>query len=431
MAERPLFGVGGNPVLHSRSPELFNILAGEKKNFDYVRVNAESAEELISIFKTLDFSGMNITAPFKSDLIRFLDNIDEHAKNTGAVNLIKKEGSRIKGYNTDCLGVIDSLKYNRIDVSKKKALVIGAGGAARAAVYGLKSGGAKVSIVNRGREKGESAALDLGVDLIDKNTLEIFLKDTEIVINTIGGKTEILDPVWIKTGGILFSADYKKRTVNTVPQHYSVFDGFDWLFFQGIPSFEILTGQKTKGLYRDYNKIKRKISEERKKNSKIYLTGFMGSGKSSVGKILAKKIGFRFYDIDREIELREKLSIKEIFAKKGELYFRKIEKKSLENISEENNIVCSTGGGIIINRGNREIIKKDSVVIWIYADLKGVAERVDMSSRPLWNRKEYGETEGLFLNRKNYYSETADIIMLNNKSAGRCAENIFNEISEI
>lgn len=432
MVERPLFGIGGNPVLHSRSPELFKILAGKKRNFDYVRVNADSAEELIGIFKDLGFSGMNITAPFKSDIIRFLNNIDGSAKKAGAVNLLKKEGGRINGYNTDYLGVVDSFRYNGIDIPGKKALVIGAGGAARAAIYGLKNEGAIVSVVNRGRERGESAASNLGIDLINKDDIEIFLKDTEIVVSTVESDSGIFDSGWIKTGGTLLTANYKKKsTVNTGPLHYSVLDGIDWLFFQGVPSFKILTGHKTKDLYPDYKKIKRKLSEEGKKYSKIYLTGFMGSGKSSVGKILAKTNGFRFYDIDREIELKKKLSIKEIFEKKGELYFRKIEKEALEIISGENNIVCSTGGGIVKNRDNREILIKDSVVVWIYSGLKDLSKRLDLLSRPLWNEKKPQEVEGLFMGRKNYYSETADIIVLNNRSAGLCAKNIFNEISKI
>ncbi|MEN8153150.1 MAG: shikimate kinase [Acidobacteriota bacterium] len=431
MAERLLYGVGGNPVLHSKSPELFKILAGENRNFDYVRVKAESAEELIRLFEKLGFSGMNITAPFKSDIISYLDNIDDDAKKAGAVNLIKKIGEKIKGYNTDVKGVLDSFKFNGIEVEGKKTLVVGAGGAARAAIFGLKNEGAMVSVVNRSRERGKLTASDLGVDLIEKEKLELFLRDADIIVSTLDRDRDLINPEWIRKGAILLRADYKKRNLEPASLHYSELDGFDWLFFQGVPSFEILTGSETEDLYLNYKNIKEKIAAGGKKPAKIYLTGFMGSGKSSTGRIMAEKGGYLFYDIDAEIEKSEGISIKKIFEEKGEKYFRKIEKVVLEKISRENNIICSTGGGIVKDPENRNILKKDSVVVWIYSDLKNILHRVDPFPRPLMNGKNQADMENLFKDRKNYYAEVADIIVPNNNNIENCSRSIYEEISKL
>ena len=151
-----LYAVCGNPVLHSKSPDIYNMLF-EKYGIDsrYIRLRPENASEALSIYDLLGFSGMNITAPFKEDMFNLLLEKDVNAIQTGAVNTIY--GKVKSAFNTDIYGVESTLRMKSA-VSGMKAVVLGAGGAAKAAVCALKNIGADITIINRTEEKAKLIA---------------------------------------------------------------------------------------------------------------------------------------------------------------------------------------------------------------------------------------------------------------------------------
>jgi shikimate dehydrogenase len=110
MTNTKLFAVTGNPILHSKSPSMFNN-AFKKMGIDatYFRLAADSAEQAITIFKQLQLSGMNVTAPFKEDIMQYLDDVSEEAQMIGGVNTIVNEDGELVGYNTDHYGVANSI----------------------------------------------------------------------------------------------------------------------------------------------------------------------------------------------------------------------------------------------------------------------------------------------------------------------------------
>ena len=136
-----LFAVTGNPILFSKSPNLFNPFF-EKNNIDakYLRLSANTAEEVICLFKELGIDGMSITAPFKTEILPLLDEIDEISKQIGAVNTVIKKDDKLFGFNTDYYGITNTLN----SVENKKVVVLGAGGAAKAVIYSLKKNGAAI-----------------------------------------------------------------------------------------------------------------------------------------------------------------------------------------------------------------------------------------------------------------------------------------------
>ena len=155
------------------------------------------------------------------------------------------------------------------------------------------------------------------------------------------------------------------------------------------------------------------LSEIKKKN--ICIMGLMGSGKSIIGKDLSKYLDLKFYDTDTEIELKANKKISEIFEDDGESYFRDIEEKVCIEILNKNNCVVSLGGGSIISKKIRNIIKKNSYSIYLKVRLKILQNRLTFSKkRPLLyknsNKKEI--LENLLKNRKKYY-EKADLIINN------------------
>lgn len=143
----------------------------------------------------------------------------------------------------------------------------------------------------------------------------------------------------------------------------------------------------------------------------IALIGFMGSGKTTVGKQLAKVLEMKFIDIDKMVSMRERKTIPEIFLEKGERYFRDLERKIIEEESRENNIVISTGGGSIMDNENVKNLKKTSFVVYLNTTLECIFNRVKNGrNRPLLNEVEdlYGTIEEIHNKREWLYQISAD-----------------------
>ncbi|MCM8774268.1 MAG: shikimate kinase [Candidatus Omnitrophica bacterium] len=120
--------------------------------------------------------------------------------------------------------------------------------------------------------------------------------------------------------------------------------------------------------------------------SNIYLVGFMGTGKTIVGKLLSHRLKKQFIEMDEFIEQREKMSILKIFSQRGEGYFRKVEKEVLKEIANKNDCVVSCGGGVVIDNENMEILKRTGLVICLSADSETIYERTAKDkNRPLLN----------------------------------------------
>ncbi len=159
----------------------------------------------------------------------------------------------------------------------------------------------------------------------------------------------------------------------------------------------------------------------------IYLVGFMGTGKTVVGKELAKRKKWQFADLDDLIELKEKRIISEIFAKNGEPYFRKIEKKVLSEVSKEKNFVVSCGGGIVMNPQNIKIMKKTGIIICLSAAIEVILKRISGTTRrPLLNVLDPKERIASLLKlRAPYYALADEAIDTSKLSVGKVVEKII------
>ncbi len=147
-------------------------------------------------------------------------------------------------------------------------------------------------------------------------------------------------------------------------------------------------------------------------NKNIYLVGFMGTGKSTVGRILSSKLNREFIETDEVIERRERIKISDIFSQKGEAYFRKLEKEVLKNISREHNLVVSCGGGIVIDKDNVSLMKETGTIICLEADDRTIYERVKKDkTRPLLNTPNPIEKIRSLLNARDEFYKRADVFI--------------------
>ena len=437
MSEFQLFAVTGNPVLHSKSPGMFNNVF-ESTNYPaaYTRLAANTAEEALRIFRSLEFKGLNITAPFKEEIIPLLDEIDPIAELIGGVNTITTNNGTIKGYNTDYFGVLTSINNHLDKIGKKEGnyncVVIGASGAGKAAAYALMSKGAKVTIVNRTIEKAETAAIKLNCNFAGLEKLPILLPSTDIIILAITQNVNPINSSWLSEKHIVFDANYKSSEFIAMAKTKgcSIIDASDWLLHQGIEAYRHFFNK-----YPDITVMRNGLStyDVQKRSDKIALVGFMGSGKTTVGKKMAKIMDIPFVDTDDLIVEREKKSISEIFEQQGEAYFRKCEKEIIQTIIDTpGRQIISCGGGLAINNENRSLLKQHCLVIWLYATPEATVKRINLESRPLLNvENPLEKAKTLLSQRKQFYAQASDIIINTEKFDAAITKKIYDEINRI
>ena len=154
-----IYGVAGDPIEHSLSPIIMNTaLRRENVNGVYVALHAKTLKDLLNCVREIPLHGLSVTMPYKQAIVEHLDNTDSHTAKIGACNtVVRGQDGKLFGFNTDVVGIVRPIEQ-RITIENSKVLVIGAGGAARAAVFGLKERGAEIWILNRSSVKAQKLA---------------------------------------------------------------------------------------------------------------------------------------------------------------------------------------------------------------------------------------------------------------------------------
>lgn len=162
----------------------------------------------------------------------------------------------------------------------------------------------------------------------------------------------------------------------------------------------------------------------------IVLVGFMGTGKSSVGKILAKRLGRVWVDVDLKIEEKEKRKIADIFEKEGESYFRKVEKEVVQTVAAEKNLVITTGGGVVLDSANMEALKAKGLLVALLATPETIYQRVkDSKHRPLLKAVDkMGEIRRLLGQREAFYAKADASFHTDGKSATQVADAVMRAL---
>jgi 3-dehydroquinate dehydratase/shikimate dehydrogenase len=225
------FGLIGHPVAGSLSPRLFEAAYGGRYPYDLL----EGADFAASWQRFLNgYDGINITAPFKQDAFRAVDVLSEDARRCGAVNLAVKTPDGVVGYNTDVDGVVLAVQETGLPVSE--ALVVGCGGAGRAAAVAAQRLGCRVTLANRTAARAASLASELGCAWVPASGLASLSPD--LVIYTVPGPMEGLPDF---PDAIFLEANYKTPCLEGCGRAY--ISGLRWLLFQAVAGYEIFTGE--------------------------------------------------------------------------------------------------------------------------------------------------------------------------------------------
>jgi shikimate dehydrogenase len=421
------YAVVGKPILHSLSPAIMqSALCASKQRGNYFRLVSASAKEALLLAKKLNLKGLNVTAPFKLEFAELADVVSTEVDALGAANTVTfgEDGATV--YNTDIAGVRNSLLDVETTLTGKQAVVLGAGGAARAACFALKEGGASVTVTNRTFNKARLLAEELQIRACPLIELKDLLKKAAILVSCVSSTEEIIPKGYLSSKLTVLDAIYKERSSlveNALEVGAKVIPGENWLLHQALEACKIFD-------LSDISLATLRSGLDKTTHSKrILLSGLMGAGKSTVAKLVAKSLGWSFLDLDMVIEEMSGKSIPQIFSDNGESSFREAENKALEKALEREDIILSIGGGALLSQRNREICKAKALNVWLWASANEAFNRIShSSSRPLLP-KSLPEFEEMLEKRFDSYAESADLVLdTDSQDPQYIANELINEI---
>ena len=446
-------GLIGHPLGHTLSPQIHNMLAEMTGiNMVYVPfdVQPEDLANALPGAMSLGLLGMNVTIPYKNRIMEGLQSVDPLAERIGAVNTLvrEKNGKGFRGYNTDMTGLYRSLQQENVAIDGESVIILGAGGVARAVAYLCAVKGAReIYLLNRTREKadriaeeinsGEKRNCVISMQLSDYRSIpEISGKYLCIQCTSIGmypnENTAVIEDTafftMIHTGVDLVYRPLETKFLKLAAQHGAkCVSGLKMLLYQAVDAFELwnrikITQEQADTVYRELINI---ISA----NGNFILIGFMGSGKSTVSRILAEKLGYTCIDMDANIEQQAKMPVRDIFANRGEEAFRQMETESLHKFAEyRDHFVLSAGGGLPLREENRMLMHRIGTVVFLRTEPLTVYERLKGDhTRPLLQGENVlQKIENLEKERENYYQMAADfVITTDQKTPQEVADEII------
>lgn len=434
-----LIGLIGNPVEHTLSPVIHNgVSKAMGINSVYVpfKVETEGLAKAVKGAYELNILGMSVTVPHKNQVMESLLEIDEAAKQIGAVNTLVRVDGGYKGYNTDMMGLSRQIREDGISLKGETVVILGAGGAAKAVVYMcLMEGAEKVYLLNRTVEKAEKIAKDMNklqsdapvipMALMDYNKIQeekmIVFQATSIGLVPHVEDVVLSDKAFYRKVSIGIDLIYNPADTKFMQLVRDAggraYNALKMLLYQGIIAYELWHDMHVPQDIVDdiYVELKRQVYPK----DNIVLIGFMGSGKTTFGKALAQKLNMSFLDTDAYIEEQAGKPIVKIFEEDGEEYFRKLETEVLIRLRDTvSNTVFSTGGGMPLRNQNARLLKEIGRVYYLTAANQVIYDRVkDDSNRPLLQcENPYERICMLMKERAPLYEKAADVLVDTNST---------------
>ncbi len=391
------YGCIGEHLGHSFSKEIHNAL----ESYDYT-LKELTPSELKLFMEKRDFKAINVTIPYKKDVIPYLSYISPEAKSINAVNTIVNKNGGLYGYNTDFYGLKGLIEKKGVSLKDKSVAILGSGGTSNTAVAVAQNMGASVVYKVSRKEKN---------GYITYEELYKIAPQIEIIINTtpcgmypnIGASA--VDINKFNKLSAVFDAVYNplksQLVIDAQKKGITAVGGLYMLVSQAAFAVAHFTGKKV-----DLLKVEEIFKKLYKTKMNIVLIGMPGSGKSTIGKALAEKLSKVFEDTDSLIVKSQGTEIPEIFKAKGEKAFREMESEEISLISKTNGKIIATGGGAVLNNVNVERLKGNGRVYFINRPLDEISATSD---RPLSSNKE--DLQKRFNERYEIYLNSADCII--------------------
>ncbi len=407
------YGLIGMPLKHSFSSLL------HPKFFDYKYELKELEKESLDAFMSdKDFKGINVTIPYKQAVIPYLKNIDDKAREIGAVNTVVNRDGELYGYNTDFQGLKALILKTGIEIKGKKVLILGSGGTSKTALAVASELGA-LGILRVSRTAHD--------EFISYEIAETDYSDAEVIINaTPCGMYPNIDEMPIDITrfknleavcDVIYNPLRSKLVTTAQKMGVKAIGGLYMLVYQAAAAGEKFTGTAV-----CQEKIDEVYKELLNTKENIVLIGMPSSGKTTVGKKVAKALNREFIDTDELIIEKIGMPIADYFKAFGEEKFREIESEAVASVSTKNGAVISTGGGVILNEKNIDLLKQNGRVYFLDRPLEML---ITTSDRPLSNNK--ADLYKRYAERYELYKKYADACIDGAGSIEAVAKEILEE----
>lgn len=427
------YGLIGKTLVHSYSKEIHEALG----RYQY-QLFSLAEDEMPDFINARDFRGLNVTIPYKKDVIPLCDEVTDLARGIGAVNTlfwknasgagasesISQENKILVGHNTDYEGFLYAASRAGIDFEGKGVLILGTGGtslmARRAAAD---QNAAKIYIASRHPKTDPpsgSEIQDAGIlSTVSYDQLPEIADSIDVIVNTtpVGtfpnnmqqvirlkdfpGCQAVIDVIYnpFKTALLLEAEKLGLKYTNGLPM----------LVAQATAAAGYFLG--TPGAFQKENQ--RIIKSMKQRMGNIVLIGMPGTGKSLIGKFLAELTGKTLQDTDAKIEEEAKMTIPEIFEKEGEAGFRDRESAICKKLGKERNLIIATGGGAILRSENVDALRQNGTLVHITRSI----DKLPTRGRPL--SKNIETLKKMEAQRMPLYKAAADITFRNNYTCSR------------
>lgn len=408
-------GLLGRSLRHSYSPQIHAMLG----DYSYALFEKEP-EEIEDFLKCGDWTGINVTVPYKKTVIGYLDELTPVAQRLGAVNTIIRHHGKLIGHNTDYFGFQTLLDTLPIPICGKKVLVLGSGGTSNTAAAVLRDRGANVVIISRSGENNyHNLYLHSDAVLIVNTTpvgmypytgsSPVDITDAALFPYLQGVLDVIYNPARTQLLLDTEAADTRGTRIHRV-------NGLLMLVAQAKESAQWFTGAAISD-----DVIGPVLNRLEAQMQNIVLIGMPGCGKTTLGKELAGKTGRPFADADEEIVRLAGKSIPEIFTTEGEESFRTWETKVLAEFGKHSGLIIATGGGCVTKERNYDLLHQNGVIFWIQRSIDSLATQ----GRPLSQKHSPQE---LYRLREPMYARFCDRIIHNDRSIDDAVNQIIHEM---
>ena len=410
MAAR-IYGLLGRTLGHSYSVPIHRALGNDTYGLYELEPDA-----LGSFLQREDIGGLNVTIPYKRDVMPYCAELDETARDIGSVNtIVRRADGTLKGYNTDAYGLLFMARHAGISFVGKKVIILGSGGASLTARYVAAQNGAReVVVISRSGE-------DNYTNLSRHADAEIIVNATPVGMYPNSDAIPVDPALFPACTGVLDLVYNPRRTPLLFRAEHlgiSCADGLSMLIAQAKAAEELFCGRTI-----PESENERILRLLRQTMQNIVLIGMPGSGKSAVGEALAKLTERTMVDLDEQVERLTGCVIPDIFAKSGEGAFRELERAQAQRWGRESGLILVTGGGVVKDERNYAVLKQNGRIYQIERNTDLLAR----SGRPL---SADADLNAMLRERGPLYARFRDAVIDNDTTVEEAAKRIWAEFCE-